>query len=121
VTDDESSVDPRAHANPDTYGETLLYDFSKFLTTLSLLILGAVLTLLKESARGQIKPVIVGLIIGSVSVAAILSISAASNLALSRWTAGTPSRFLQHYLKGSYFLLSFGTGVFIFIWWKTLR
>ncbi len=121
MTDEESSVDPKAHATPETYGETLLYDFSKFLTTLALLILGAVLTLLKESTRGEIKPVLVGLLIGSISVAAMLTISTANNLAQTRSTGDTPSRHLQLYIKGSFTLLSFGTGVFIYIWWKTLR
>ncbi len=120
MTDEESSVDPKAHT-ADTYGETLLYDFSKFITTLSLLILGAVLTLLKDGTRGEIKPVLVALMIGSISVAAILSISVANNLAQMRSTGDTPSRHLQLYLKSSFTLLSFGTGVFIFIWWKTLR
>ena len=121
MTEEESSADPKAHATPETYGEALLYDFSKFLTTLALLILGAVLTLLKESTRGEIKPVLIELMIGSISVAAILSISVASNLAQTRSTGDTPSKLLQRYLKAAYTLLSFGTGVFIFIWWKTLR
>ncbi len=121
MSDEETSVDPKAHATADTYGETLLYDFSKFLTTLALLILGAVLTLLKEGTRGEIKPVLVALMIGSISVAAILSISVAHNLAQARSSGDTPVRHLPLYLKGSFTLLSFGTGVFIFIWWKTLR
>ena len=41
----ESKVNVRDHALDGHYGETLLYDFAKMLTSLSLLVLGGVLTL----------------------------------------------------------------------------
>ena len=50
----ESRVDPRDHAPAQHYGETLLYDLAKFLTTLSLLAIGGILSLTQAAARGAV-------------------------------------------------------------------
>ena len=52
MNDDDHRINPRDHADGDRYGETLLYDFAKFLTTLSLLLLGGMLTLSTAALLG---------------------------------------------------------------------
>jgi len=56
MMEEESSVDPKAHASPDSFGETLLYDFAKFQTTLSILTLGGVLTISQAADPTDVKP-----------------------------------------------------------------
>ena len=49
MIEDEGALKPSA---TDRYSETLVYDFAKFLTSASLLVLGGVLALLPSFERG---------------------------------------------------------------------
>ena len=64
---------PRDVAPDARYGEALLYDFSKFLISLSLLALGALLTLTQAAKSGEVQLPKLFLVLGSLSLTAIIS------------------------------------------------
>ena len=104
----------------DRYGEGLLYDFSKFVTTLSLIALGGVLSLTEASQADGAKPVKIAIVLALIAASGVIAVSIASSLAESRSTGREPSRWLPHYLKAAMALLGIGVGAFIQTWWKML-
>ena len=67
MNDESELADPRTVAPDLRYGETLLYDFSKFMTTLSLLALGGVLTLIQAADRADVPLVNILLVLGTIA------------------------------------------------------
>ena len=103
------------------YGESLLYDYSKFMTTLSLIALGGVLSLTQASGDGELKPFNLGLAIGSIAAGGVFAISTADALVNARSAGETPSPRLRYQIKASMALIAIGVGVFLKLWWDTLR
>jgi hypothetical protein len=120
MNDEESRVDPRAIAPREQYGESLLYDFSKFLTTLSLLALGGVLTLTESADRADIKPFNIALILILITAAGILALTAANNLVIARASGDEPHKGLRLQVRIAMAALGMGTGVFLAMWWDKL-
>ena len=118
MSDDETKLP--TEVDPGRYGETLLYDFSKFLTTLSLLALGGVLTLTQAAEPGELKPYNIGLVLGFISLGGIFSLSTANFLVEARTTDKEPSRWLPLYLKLGMILIGIGLGAFLYLWWQAL-
>jgi hypothetical protein len=115
MIDDEAHVDLR-EAPDERYGETLLYDLSKFLTSLSLLAAGGVLTI-ANSARGPgVKPVPLIMVTGVLLVAVVLSASTASTIAVYRYSGRPLKPNLHYYLLATVGLLGIGLGMFVFMW-----
>ena len=98
------------------YGETLLYDFAKFLTTLSLLALGGGLTLTQTADRADIKLFNIIFVLGSIALAGILSIVTANALVEARAAGGEPPAYLRRMIKVAIGFLGVGTGGFLMIW-----
>jgi hypothetical protein len=120
MNEESEIVDPKGTAPDHRYGETLLYDFSKFLTTLSLLALGGVLTLTQAADRAEVPLHNIIAVLGSIALAGILSIATANALVEARSAGKEPHRRLGIQIKAAMVLLGIGTGGFIHMWWDTL-
>ena len=120
MSDDESRADPRALAPAEHYGESLLYDYSKHLTTLSLLAIGGVLTVTQTADTSDVKPPIVAVILGALALAGILAFSTANGLVAARSTGKEPPPGLPTLLKIATAFLGVGTGGFLMMWWDSL-
>ena len=120
MNDDSEIVDAKAPPHDPRYGETLLYDFSKFLTTMSLLALGGVLTVIQTSDRSDIKLFNIIFVMGAIAFAGILSILTANALVDARAAGKEPEPYLRKMMKAARGLLGVGTGGFLMIWLDTL-
>ena len=117
---DEEMIDPKAEAPPGRFTDTLLYDFAKFLTTLSLLALGGVLSLTQAAEPGEFKPFNIGLVLGTISLGGILSL-AALHMLVDAQTGGKPrSKWPRRYVKAAMALIAIGLGAFLRVWWQAL-
>ena len=117
----ESKVNVRDHAPDGHYGETLLYDFAKMLTSLSLLVLGGVLTLAGSQQAADIPIFSLVLTSGSVAMAGMLGLSTAFGIVEARAKNREPSGYLPMLIKGANFLLGVGVGGFMVIWLGSLK
>lgn len=114
-------IDPREAADDARYGETLLYDYAKFVTTLSLIVLGAVLTL-SGTAEGKAIPAeMLVLVTASVAGGGVAAVSVANAIVDARVAGRTPSRHLRKAMKLAMGLVGLGVGGFIVIWMDILR
>ena len=116
MIEDTEKVDPKSVAPEDRYGETLLYDFAKFLTTMSLLALGGVLTLTQTADRSDIKLFNIILVLGAIATAGILSFVTANALVDARAAGREPQPYLKKMIKAAMACLGVGTGAFLMIW-----
>jgi hypothetical protein len=117
--DGESKVDAREHAGTDWYGETLLYDFAKFLTTLSLLVLGGMLTLSSAARAGDLKLFNIVFVSVAVALAGVCAFSTANSLVDARSKARQPSGHLPAVIKAATALIGLGVGGFLIMWLDT--
>lgn len=120
IEDIETRVQPRDHAPEGHYGETLLYDLAKFLTTLSLLAIGGILSLTEAASEGAYPPTLLLLVLASVGLGGVLSFGVAFSLADARSDHREPSRRLRLALQGATSLFGLGTGGFVWMWWSAL-
>ena len=121
MIDDESSVDPKSVAHEDgQFGEAMLYDFAKFLTTLAVLMLGGVLTVTQTADKAIAKPPVVAMVVLFIALAGICAISAAGKIARLQVGTGKEKVTARHALLASIFFLGMGSGGFLTLWWKTL-
>lgn len=113
----------RLEAKPDSdrYGESLLYDFAKFLTTLSILALGGVLTLTQTVDRTDIKTFNIAASIIAISLAGTLAVTTANSIAHARSSGQPVPRTLNRYIVAAMALLGMGMGMFLFMWMDTLN
>jgi len=119
MSDEGELVDPKT-APHHHYGETLLYDFAKFLTTMSLLALGGVLTLVQTAPRSDVKLFTIIFVLMAIALAGILSISTASSLVDARSAGKEPHPQLRTMVKAAMALLGIGTGGFLMMWLDAL-
>jgi hypothetical protein len=120
IEETESHIEPR-HLMPEGhYGETLIYDLAKFLTTLALLATGGVLTLTQTAPKGVYAPIFLLLALGAIASAGALAFGVAFSLAEVRWSGREPSRRLSILIQAATSLLGLGTGGFVWMWWNTL-
>lgn len=117
----ESKVDVRDHAPEGHYGETLLYDFAKTLTSLSLIVLGGVLSLSGTDQAAEIPVFSLVLIAGTVAMAGALALSTAFGIVDARAKNREPSANLTKLIKAANFLLGVGLGGFTFTWLDSLK
>jgi hypothetical protein len=120
VIDEDSSVEPKAIAGSDHFDAAVLYDFSKFLTTLSLLALGGVLTLTQTADQHVIKKPVVAMVVSFIALAGISAFSAAGKLAKLGLSKRKERLTPQHYLFAAVAFLGMGAGGFLMMWWKSL-
>lgn len=120
IDEPESHLDPRDHAGDAHYAESLLYDLAKFVTTLSLLSIGGVLTLTQAASRGAYPPTWLAFALSAIAFAGLCSFGTAYSLADARTRGREPSPRLGLLLQIATALLGIGTGSFVWMWWRTL-
>ena len=121
MMDDEGHrVDPREHADNDRYGETMLYDFAKFITTLSLLLLGGMLTLSTAARSGDLKLFNIVFVTVAIAIAGLMSFITANALVDARATGCEPSRHLPTIMKAATGIIGVGLGGFLMMWLDSL-
>jgi hypothetical protein len=120
IEETESHIEPRHVAPEKQYGETMLYDIAKFVTTLALLAIGGVLTLTQTAPKGVYQPIYLLLVLSAIALAAVLAFAVAFSLADVRWSGREPSRRLSLLIQAATSLLGLGTGGFVWMWWNTL-
>jgi hypothetical protein len=121
MSDEGGLIDPRDSAPAERHRDTLLYDYAKFLTTLSLVALGGVLGLVQAADPGRLDARNVALVLGALVAGGVASLTAASGLVDAEVTGRQRSKWPPRYLKLSMILIGVGLGVFLKIWWDTLR
>ena len=104
------------YSDADRYGEGLLYDLGKFLTSLSLFAIGGVLTVADTAKPGDVKAFNLITITLALAGAAVLGASTSGTIAYGRFTGKPLSRHLHNYARGSFMLLGVGLGMFIAMW-----
>lgn len=114
MIEDDAELDPRAE--DERYAESLLYDQGKFLTTLSLLAVGGVLTIADTADSADIKPAAIIMVTCVLFLAAVLAASTASTIAFDRSSGRPTKRYLHYYILATVALLGMGLGMFVFMW-----
>ena len=117
----ESKVDVRDNAPDKRYGETLLYDFAKTLTSLSLIVLGGVLSLAGTQRAAEIPLFSLALTSGSIAMAGMLALSTVFAIVEARIKQREPPTYLPKLIKAANFLLGVGVGGFMIIWLESLK
>lgn len=117
----ESRVDVRELAPADRYGETLLYDFAKTLTSLSLFVLGGVLTLGGTRQAAEIPLPALVLVSGSIAMSGLLALTTVFGIVEARTHHREPATRLFKQIKAANFLLGIGLGGFMVIWLDSLK
>ncbi|MGZ8346959.1 MAG: hypothetical protein ACXWUP_07610 [Allosphingosinicella sp.] len=105
----------------DRYSEGLLYDFSKFMTTLALLALGGVLSLTQAAGDRDLPSWKIGLIIGAISIGGVFALTTANALVDARASGKEPSKRLPLQIKIAMGSIALGLGAFLQMWWKILQ
>ena len=121
MIEEDAKVDPRHLAPIDQYGESLLYDFAKFLTTLSLLALGGVLTLADTADQADVKTLNIILVTVVIASAGLIAMLTANAIAYARAAGGPSPARLHRFVGASMALLCVGLGMFLFLWMDKLN
>ncbi len=115
--DDEGNL--LASEAPHRQGDLVLYDYFKHLTTLSLLILGGILTLSQTDRGAGMKLQTVLMVIGVVTLAGVVSFTASGEIARAHFHGEEPKR-VDLYRKVAPAILCLGVGMFLFLFGKAL-
>ena len=116
MIEDDGKHDLLNQEDDDRYAEGLVYDQGKFLTTLSLLAVGGVLTIADSADKADIKPTALIIVTCVLFLAAVLAASTASTIAFDRFSGKPLKRYLHYYILATVALLGMGLGMFIFMW-----
>lgn len=114
--EEDAVVKPQA--GPETAPDLLVYDLSKYLLSLCLLILGAVLTL-GQTQEADIPTPALMLVIGCLAVSGLLSLSCINQVVSSRLKA-KPARHIGALNRLALGFLGAGVGGFLVIWTNQL-
>jgi hypothetical protein len=115
--DDEGHL--LASERPHRQGDLVLYDYFKHLTTLSLLVLGGILTLSQTDRGAEMKLGTVLVVVGVVTFAGLVSFSACGEIARAHFHGEEPKR-VDLYRKAAPMILLLGVGMFLFLFGKAL-
>ncbi len=121
IEEAESKIGLSEQTPDGHYGETLLYDFAKMLTSLSLFLLGGVLTLSGTQQADDIPLFSLVLTSGSIAVSGLLALSTVFGIVEARAKCREPSTRLFLMIKAANFLLGVGVGGFMIIWLESLK
>ena len=122
MTDElETRIDVRERAPDGHYGEALLYDFAKTLTSLSLIVLGGVLSLGGTQRAAEIPQMALVLTSGSIAMAGLLALSSVFAIVEARAKNRELPTYLLALIKTANFLLGVGLGGFMVIWLDSLK
>lgn len=111
IDEDEGPRRPDSAGGRD--GDLLLYDFFKHLTSLALLTLGGVLVIVQKVDPKDVKPFMVIIDIGFISLSGILAFSGSSEIARARFSGAEPARSLEFLRKAAPISLTIGVGMFL--------
>jgi len=116
MIDDDKKMVPAEHGDEARYGEALVYDLAKFLTTMSLLAIGGVLTIIETADRSDIKTGNIIMITVALAAATVVAASTAVSIAYARSSGQPVPSNLHRYITATMALLSIGLGMFLFMW-----
>ena len=117
---DEDETILLASEAPRRQGDLILYDYFKHLTTMSLLILGGILTLSQTDEAEELKLPLLVMVVVVVATAGAISFSGASEIARAQFQGAQPKR-LDFYRKAAPAILSIGVGMFLMMFLKAIR
>jgi hypothetical protein len=118
MTDEDETSLPALSPNQDS--ELLLYDYFKHLTTLSLISLGGVLTVAQIGDGGEVKPLLLIMVLVTIGLGGVASFGGASEIVRARFT-GTPAhKSLSLYRISAPMLLALGVGMFLYVFVSSL-
>jgi len=120
MIEDDSRVGPKPGDDGGAYGEGLLYDFSKFLTTLAILALGGVLTLTQTADHDDIKTTNIVIAVVAIALAGTLALTTANSIAYARGSGQILPGNLHRYVLAAMGLLGTGVGSFLYMWLDSL-
>jgi hypothetical protein len=117
MSDDiEDSVGPATQLAPETDPEILLYDYSKYLLTLSMLILGGVLTISQSGdVANRPPPHVLLTILIPIAGSGFLSLSCLAAIVRSR-VAGKPQTNAAKFNQAAMGMLGAGVAAFLVSW-----
>lgn len=119
MSDDEEN-NLLASQAPQRQGDLVLYDYFKHLTTLSLLILGGILTLSQTDQGSEMKLRTVLMVVGVVTLAGFISFTASGEIARAHFHGQNPKR-VDLYRKAAPAILLLGVGMFLALFGKALE
>lgn len=100
--------------------ELLLYDYSKFLLTLGLLILGGVLTLVQGPASAKLAGSEVLMVVVPLSLSCVCSLSVANDVVRARQKGRAVTRWVAASGQAAMFFLGSGVATFLLLWIRTI-
>ena len=118
MSDDDNLLASEAPHNRQ--GDLVLYDYFKHLTTLSLLVLGGILTISQTAKGAAMKPAGMMIVVGVVVLAGVLAFSGSSEIARAHYQGDHPKK-LDFLRKAAPITLSVAVGMFLFLFNKALR
>jgi hypothetical protein len=104
----------------DDHGLSLLYDWFKHLTSLSLLTIGGVLSLTQGAEGAGIKKALLVIVLVFVGICGLLSFSCAGEVVRARADGTVLPRYVQHLRAVASMSLAIGVGAFTYIFLGTL-
>ena len=118
MTDDDATVRPRSGDEADP--EVLLYDYSKYLLTLALLVLGGVLSLTQGPDAAAISRKSLIVIIVLLAVSGVSSLSAANEVVRARTERRAVRARSRYFSQAAMGTLGMGVGAFLSVWVEAL-
>lgn len=119
MSEDEplAAIAPAEAGGDQRYSETLLYDFGKYLASLSLLVLGGVLTFAESTAlRLPSERFSLTIVLGSVAAAGVSGLVIAGSIVDARAKGKAPSKYLRLSAQFAMLALGIGVGLFVAAW-----
>lgn len=113
--EDEATSPTLAPIDPAHSPDLLLYDLSKYLLTLCLLVLGGVLTVTGTADEAP-PPATLLVIIASLAISGFLSISCISTIVKARYALQPAPRYVRAVNGLALAFLGAGVGAFLVIW-----
>jgi hypothetical protein len=120
MSDDDENNLLASEAPQVRQGDLVLYDYFKHLTTLSLLVLGGILTISQTEKGALMKAPGVMIVAGVVVLAGVISFSGSGEIARAHFHGDRPKR-VDLFRKAAPVILSLGVGMFLFLFQKALR
>ena len=113
---DEESVAPFKPVRADDDPDLLLYDYSKYLLTLALLVLGGVLSLTQGAGGAKLDERLIIIVVVFLAVSGGASLSCANEIVRVRTGRRKRTRLLEVYNQAAMGFLGGGVGAFLFVW-----
>ena len=121
IDENGAKLHPAEQAPSEAYGEALLYDLTKFLTTLGILALGGVLTLSEGVDLADIKIGNIAMVAIALGLASAIGAITATSIAIARYKGEAMPANLDRWVFAGIGLLSMGVGMFVYMWMDKLN